>query len=100
MLVVALFNALGSIINVLFVVVIIFFIFSIFFVSQLGAKFDYCSIDKYKLHTKIECELAGGSWDTYDHNFDDTIAGFVTLNVVASLEGWPDIYVQAMEATK
>ena len=73
MLVVALFNSLGSIANVLLVVVIIFFIFSIFAVSQFGARFDYCSIDMYKLHTRIECELAGGEWNTYDHNFDDTL---------------------------
>ena len=93
MLVVALFNSLGSIANVLLVVVIIFFIFSIVGVSQLGAKFDYCSIDMYKYHERIECEIAGGTWQTHDHNFDNTINGFVTLYVVASLEGWPDIYV-------
>jgi hypothetical protein len=98
MVVVALFNSLGSIANVLLVVVIIFFIFAILGVGQLGAKFDYCSIDTYKLHSRIECMLAGGVWETYDHNFDDVMKGFVTLYVTASLEGWPDIYVQAMEA--
>jgi hypothetical protein len=44
--------------------------------------------------------LAGGSWNTYDHNFDNSLNGFVTLYVTASLEGWPDIYVQAMEKTE
>lgn len=33
----------------------------------------------------------------YDHNFDNTWKGFVTLFVVASLEGWPDILMQAYD---
>lgn len=85
MVVVALFGSLGSILNVGVVVSVIFFIFAIFGVSQFGAQFDYCSIDTYALHTQIECELAGGSWETYDHNFDTSTQGFVTLYVVASL---------------
>lgn len=44
--------------------------------------------------------MAGGTWKTYDHNFDTSLKGFVTLYVTASLEGWPDIYVQAMEKTE
>lgn len=36
---------------------------------------------------------------TYDHNFDNALDGFVTLFVVSSLEGWPDIAMQAIELT-
>jgi len=36
---------------------------------------------------------------TYDHNFDNALNGFVTLFVVSSLEGWPDIAMQAIEIT-
>jgi len=97
MLIVALFGSLGSIVNVLLVVVVVFYVFAIFGVSQMGAQFNYCSIDPYLLHTRIECELAGGAWEVHTHNFDTSPKGFVTLYVVASLEGWPDIYVQAME---
>ena len=37
---------------------------------------------------------------TYDHNFDNALNGFVTLFVVSSLEGWPDIAMQAIETTE
>jgi hypothetical protein len=33
-----------------------------------------------------------------DHNFDDTIQGFNTLLIIASLEGWPDIFFYAADA--
>lgn len=93
----ALLESLGSISNVLIVLCVIFLIFSIIGTNFFGGKFFYCSQDPYLLHTKNECELAGGSWELWDHNFDNAINGFVTLYVVSSLEGWPDIYLQAAD---
>jgi len=42
---------------------------------------------------------AGGEWLEYDHNFDNSGTGIITLYVVSSLEGWPDIMFQAFDFT-
>ena len=36
----------------------------------------------------------------WDHNFDNAFRGFLSLYVVSSLEGWPDIMLQAIDITK
>jgi hypothetical protein len=36
----------------------------------------------------------------YDHNFDNAGNGWLTLFIVASLEGWPDIFVQAVQSVE
>ena len=91
MIVKALLESLGGILNVLLVVAMVFLIFAIIGINFYAGKFFYCSIDKYILHTEVECEFAGGKWKVHDHNFDDVMRGFITLYVVSSLEGWPDI---------
>lgn len=40
-----------------------------------------------------------GEWQVYDHNFDDALAAMNVLYVVSSLEGWPDIMLQAVDQT-
>lgn len=95
----ALIGSLGGIFNVLIVVFVVFLIYAIFGVSLFSGKFQYCSIDMYILHERKECEFAGGKWMTYDHNFDNAWIGFISLYVVSSLEGWPDIAMQAIEVT-
>ena len=87
----ALIGSIGGISNVLMVVAIVFLIFAILFVNFYSGKFFYCSLDPYILHEQIECEFAGGEWSLYDHNFDDMPNGWITLYIIASLEGWPDI---------
>lgn len=89
--IVALGESIGQISNVMLVTAIIFLIFSIIGVNFFGGKFNYCDIDMYLHHTEFECAAVGGLWMTYDHNFDNSWNGFVTLFVVASLEGWPDV---------
>lgn len=32
----------------------------------------------------------------FDHHFDNVYRGFVTLYIVSSLEGWPDIMLQSI----
>jgi hypothetical protein len=97
MIVKALLESLGGILNVLMVVAVVFLIFAIVGVNFFAGKFFYCSIDKYILHTSVTCEFAGGKWIVYDHNFDDVLRGFITLYVVSSLEGWPDIMLQSID---
>ena len=40
--------------------------------------------------------MAGGSWKTYNENFDDAFQGMSTLFIVSSLSGWTDIMFQAI----
>ena len=87
----ALLESLGGILNVLLVVAVVFLIFAIVGINFFAGKFFFCSIDKYVLHDQRTCEFAGGKWQAYDHNFDDVLRGFISLYVVSSLEGWPDI---------
>lgn len=35
----------------------------------------------------------------YDHNFDNVMRAMNTLFIVSSLEGWPDIMLQAVDST-
>jgi hypothetical protein len=96
--IVALGESIGQISNVMLVTAIIFLIFAIIGVNLYGGKFFYCSEDMYKWHTEFECHANDGLWMRYDHNFDNSMKGFVTLFVVASLEGWPDVLMQAYDA--
>ena len=73
--------------------------FAILGVNLFAGKFQYCSIDKYEHSNDISCQLVGGKWKTYDHNFDNFIEAMLTLFVLASLEGWPDVMAQALDAT-
>jgi hypothetical protein len=97
MIVRALLESLGGIINVLLVVAVVFLIFAIVGINFFAGKFFFCSIDKYILHDQLTCEYAGGKWMIYDHNFDDVMRGFITLYVVSSLEGWPDVMLQSID---
>jgi len=91
MIVAALFESVGSILNVSFVVMIIWLMFAIYGMNTYMGMFFYCSEDKYRLNTKWVCEDAGGSWLKWDANFDDIGQAMMTLFIVSSLEGWPEI---------
>ena len=92
----ALIESMGGIFNVLVAVGVVFLIFAIMGVNFFSGKFFYCTIDPYVLHTEIECEFVGGKWVVYDHHFDNVARGFITLYIVSSLEGWPDIMLQSI----
>lgn len=100
MIVAALFESVGSIINVSVIVMIIWLMFAIYGMNTFMGMFFYCDQDKYRLNTKWVCEDAGGTWERWDSNFDDIGKSMITLFIVASLEGWPDIMYQAIDVTK
>ena len=100
MIVAALFESVGSIINVSFVVLIIWLMFAIYGMNTYMGMFWYCTKDKYTLNTPWVCEKAGGEWVRFDSNFDNIGEAMITLFVVSSLEGWPDIMYQALDITK
>lgn len=91
MIVAALFESIGSIVNVSVIVMIIWLMFAIYGMNTYMGMFFYCSVDKYKYGTKWTCEDNGGEWLRFDANFDNIGQSMITLFIVASLEGWPDI---------
>lgn len=99
MIVVALLGSVGHIFNVSIVLAMVYLVFAILGVNFMMGQFFYCSIDPYLLHTEQECLIAGGSWQRHDHNFDNVVEAYISLFVISSLEGWPDICVQALDAT-
>jgi hypothetical protein len=96
----ALIDSTGSIVNVLSVVVVVFMIFAIIGVNFWGGGFWFCSIEPYVFHDKKQCLMSGGEWNNQDHNFDNVGTGMITLFVVASLEGWPDIMFYTLDHTE
>ena len=100
MIVVALMESVGGIFNVMVVVFMVWLIFAIMGVNFYGGKFQFCSIDMYGIKSQLDCEFAGGEWMTYDQNFDDALKAMNVLYIVSSLEGWPDIMLQAVDSTE
>jgi len=94
----ALIESVGSILNVMVVVVMVWLMFAILAVNTLAGKSFYCSIDMYKNHNKYDCNNAGGHWLVYDSNYDDIFSALMTLFIVSTLEGWPDIMLQSVDA--
>ncbi len=91
MIVAALFESVGSIVNVSFIVMIIWLMFAIYGMNTYMGMFFYCSEQPYRFNTKWVCERNGGTWMKFDSNFDDIGQAMMTLFIIASLEGWPDI---------
>jgi hypothetical protein len=87
----ALFESVGSIFNVIIVVVVVWLMFAILAINLLAGKSFYCSIGIYTYHTQYECNNAGGSWERFDSNYDNIMQAMMTLFVVSTLEGWPDV---------
>ena len=100
MIVVALMESVGGIFNVMVVVFMVWLIFAIMGVNFYGGKFQYCNIDMYTIRTQLDCEFIGGEWSTFDQNFDDALKAMNVLYIVSSLEGWPDIMLQAVDSTE
>ena len=71
MIVAALFQSVGSIINVSVIVVIIWLMFAIYGMNTFMGMFFYCSVEKYKYNTEWVCIDHGGEWLRFDSNFDN-----------------------------
>ena len=55
MIVTALLNAGGSILNVIMVILVVWLMFAIFAVNTYKGHFFYCTVDKYKYHYQNDC---------------------------------------------
>ena len=71
MIVSALIESIGSIFNVMIVVVMVWLMFAILAINMFNGKSFYCSIETYSYHTKDKCNKYGGSWLRYDSNYDN-----------------------------
>ena len=91
MIIAALAESIGSIVNVSVIVMIIWLMFAIYGMNTFMGMFFYCTEDMYVNNTEWVCEDRGGKWKKWDANFDDISSSMITLFIIASLEGWPDI---------
>lgn len=73
MIVIALFESIGPIINVLIVIVLIWIMFAILGVNLWSGKFFRCSIHPYEYRTQEQCLKNRGEWIKYIQNFDNVL---------------------------
>lgn len=93
----ALFESFAAIINVGIVLLILWLIFAILGVSLFAGKFSYCDDGSSK--TRDECDDYGLTWKMSSSNFNNIFEAMLTMFILTSLEGWPDIMYQAVDAT-
>ena len=99
MVIAALFDSVGSIFNVVIVVIIVWLMFAILGVNLLAGKFFECTVFTYEVKVEEECLLRGGEWVNKNYNFDNVGTAMLTLFVVSTLEGWPNVMYKATEST-
>ena len=92
----ALLESLCAIVNVVIVLLIVWLMFAILGVSLFSGKFYSCEMPN--IEEEVVCEANGYDWVNADSNFDNVIEALVTLFIVSSLEGWPVIMYQAIDA--
>lgn len=86
-----------AIANVGIVLISVWFMFAILGVSLFKGKFYSCSNETWT--TKELCTGNGYEWENADSNFDNVYEAMVTLFIISTLEGWPDIMYQGVDAT-
>jgi hypothetical protein len=85
-------QSIAGIFNVLLLIVIVWFMFSILGVSLLGKKLVYCSKapdnNPYLIVDNETCLQKKGKWVSYPLNYDSVLNGMLTLLVTSSLNNW------------
>ena len=92
----ALLESIVAIINVVIVCMIIWLMFAILGVSLFGGKLYQCSNKDIK--SMSLCESSGFDWEAMYPNYDNIISAMVTLFILSSLEGWPDLMYAGVDA--
>jgi hypothetical protein len=95
----ALLGSVFAILNVGIVIMMVWIMFAILAISFMKDEMGYCDgpQDYYGIN-KIKCVSMGHEWATFAYNFDNIWNAFVTLFVLSSLEGWPDIMGRIFDA--
>lgn len=92
----ALLESIVAIINVVVVCMIVWLMFAILGVSLFGGKLYSCK--NSLITTKDVCISQGYVWSSKYPNYDNIINAMITLFILSSLEGWPDIMYTAIDA--
>lgn len=75
--------------------------FAIFAGSLLRGKLGYCDVAEgmtpYKIN-KVSCIEQGYNWKTRNVNFENIYSSLQTLFILSTLEDWPDIMNDCMDA--
>ena len=101
----ALFQSIPAMVNVLAVLFLVWLIFGILSVQLFGGKFYYCYPTELNFTIfsgftdKQKCINAGGSWINTYENFDNVLEALKALFIVSTLEGWHLIMQRAVDAT-
>jgi hypothetical protein len=99
MIVSALLDSGGAILNVAVVILVVWLMFAILAINLFAGKFFYCSINPYLHHSRLDCEHAGGVWSRFYTNFDDIIQAMKSLFILAEQESWTSIMYSAIDTT-
>ena len=97
----SLIESIGGIINVIIVILMVWIMFGILGINLMSKRMGYCymkddpSFDIFGV-SKTSCLSQGGTWETYGWNFDNIFNALITLFILSSLEGWPNIMYTAM----
>ena len=73
--------------------------FAILGMSLLSQRMGYCegAPSVYGVN-KEDCLAKGFAWKKYSTSFDNIIEAMVSLFIISSLEGWPDIMLWAVDS--
>ncbi|CAD8085427.1 unnamed protein product [Paramecium sonneborni] len=100
----ALLQSINGIFNVAIVVILVWMMFAILGINLQKNKMNYCDTGDDEVHYDYgpeECKANGGVWENRKVNFDNILNGMLTLFILSTLEGWPDImywFIDADEA--
>jgi len=96
-------HAIPEIGNLLLVSIMILSLFSILGTIFFQGLFYHCHKDnipnQIKIQTKWECIDHGGEWINKDSNFDNVLAGLLTMFEIITTEGWIEIMWAGVDAT-
>ena len=99
--VVSLMESISGIINVLIVILMVMIMFGILGINLLEGKMGYCFRQNESNYYGINyntCGELGGTWKNFGWNFDNIINALITLFILSSFEGWPNIMFSAMDS--
>jgi hypothetical protein len=84
--------------NVFIVIFIVWLIFGILGMNFMSDKMNYCDIPFYYDVSKDVCLANGYTWKRAYWNFDNIGESLVTLFVLSTLEGWPNVVISGIDS--
>ncbi|KAL4477710.1 hypothetical protein ABPG74_002860 [Tetrahymena malaccensis] len=105
LIVTTLLESIVGILNMLLVIFLVWLMFAILGVSLMGGKLQYCNFPNNGINYNVylynpsQCQKVGGSWQTYDLNFDNVPAALLNLFVISTFEGWPAYVFNFLDGT-